>query len=204
MREHVRGKERYFRTNAGDLALDWGSNGVDYTKLDFTYVAKSRGGLIKIYGQVRRNPDGETYDTYDTKAGRNRQKTRGSSTIDNAIKAHIKEETGEQIYEPLVKEGMLPCAPNTIRTEMVKALGEAVKGWDFLMRGKMKEWSEEQKQAFRDRFVEQIWDNGDFFCDSIASKAMVRPVGLLNVDTCVYSNVYKKWRKALEEEEKAS
>lgn len=194
MREHVRGSERYFRTEAGALTLDWGSNGADYRKLDFSYVATGKGGnLRKIYGQIQRNADGETYDSYDIMAGRCRRKTSGSPTIEAAIKAHIKSETGDEA-KGLTLEGRVPTVPNSIRTEMIQVLMEAIKGWDGCLQGESKEWSEEKKTKIRQSFVNRVWDCGRFYCDSVASKSCIRAVGLLNVEVGTYSELYKRWR----------
>lgn len=196
MREHVRGKERYFRTNAGDLALDWGSNGADYTVLDFSYVAKCPSGLRKLYGQIHRNADGRTYDAWDIKAGRRRVKTQGSETIEAAIRAYVEAETGVRAYDLTVK-GKMPLVPNTIRTEMCHVMKEAIKGWDFCWQGEAKGWSEEQKEAARKTFIEMSWNSGAYYCDSAEYRGReAKTIGLLNVDVGQYGELYKRWRGA--------
>ena len=199
MREHVRGNGRYFRTEAGNLVLDWGSNGADYKTLDFSYVAKGKwGNLHKLYGQVRRSDDGETYATYNTKAGRYRQVVSGKSSIATAIKAHIEELTGEDAKI----EVNLPPVPNTIREEMSAVIMKAIKGWDFCWRGESKQWDEAAKQRAREAFVAKTWDCGNFYCETLASKKAVAPVGLLNVGIGDYSNLYRLWRSSCEAVEK--
>lgn len=196
MREHVRGNGRYFRTEAGKLTLDWGGNGGDYRTLDFSYVAKSKGGLRKIYGQVCRNVDGETYDTYDIMAGRKRRKTSKNSTVENAIKAHIKAETGDEAKRLDVK-GKMPYVPNTIRKEMKEVMLEAVEGWNECLPGEGKEMTAAEKIQVWEMFVVKVWmfDYRKFFCDSLASKGSVKAVGLLNVDVGRYGALYEQWRE---------
>lgn len=197
MREHVRGNGRYFRTEVGNLILDWGSNGADYKTLDFSYVAKGKGGnLHKLYGQVRR--DGEAYITYDTRAGRCRQVATGQSSIATAIKTHIENLTGEQVRI----EVKLPPVPNTIREAISSVIMKAIKGWDFCWRGDSKQWDESAKQKARETFVARAWDCGKFYCDTVASKKAVVPVGLMNVEVGDYSNLYRLWRDSCEAIEK--
>ena len=195
MREHVRGNGRYFRTEAGNLILDWGSNGADYKTLDFSYVAKGKwGNLHKLYGQVRRSDDGETYSTYDTRAGRCRQVTSGKSSIKTAIEAHIQELTGENARCVI----NLPPVPNTIREEISAVIMTAIKGWDFCWRGESKYWDENAKQRARTAFVAKTWDCGKFYSETIASRKAVAPVGLLNIEIGDYSNLYRMWRSSCE------
>lgn len=199
MREHTRDNGRYFRTEVGALTLDWGSNGADYTTLDFSYVAKGKGGnLTKIYGQVRRNEDNETYDTYDIKAGRNRQITTKNGTIGAAIRAHVSKVIGLNVYDIDVK-GKMPIVPNTIREELSAVIMTAIKKWDFFWRGAAKKWDDETKQQARETFVLSMWDSGKFFSDEANPKKGVVAVGLLNIDTADYSNLYRLWRETLEE-----
>ena len=124
MREHTRANGRYERTEAGTLTIDWGRNGADHEVLDFSYVLKGKmGNLFKIYGQVRRNADGKTYDTYDIKAGNRRKKTEKSMTVEEAIKAHVKAVAGVAVTE--LGMGMLN-ASKVIKDSLRGGLG--VKG----------------------------------------------------------------------------
>ena len=193
MREHLRGKGRYFRTEAGELLLDWGGDGGDYKTLDFSYVAKCKAGLQKIYGQVRRGEDGVTYDTYDNKVGRKRRVTKGSPTIDKALQAHIAAITGVEDANVTTK-GKLAPVPHSIRKELCAVLVEALGRWDDCWQGDTKGWSAERKRKAREAFVRRVWDCGKFYCDSVASNTMVKAVGLLNVEVGAYSELYMRWR----------
>ena len=193
MREHTRTNGRYFRTEAGALTLDWGSNGSDYNALDFSYVIKSKmGNLSKIYGQVRRTPDNVTYDTYDIKAGRKRVTTRHNLTIASAIRSHIKVVTGIEV-PTLEVAGEMPLAPDTIRLEMQGIIERAVKNWEFCFRGLSKEWSDAQKDKARKVFAVKVWDCGKFFCEPLENRQDYVPMGLLNVDVRANKNLYRLW-----------
>lgn len=192
MREHTRTNGRYERTEAGTLTLDWGSNGADYKTLDFSYVLKGKmGNLFKIYGQVRRNPDGRTYDTYDIKAGNRRIKTEKSSTVGMAIREHIKVVSGVEVFKLDVK---LPIAPDSIKEELGKVIHSAIKQWDFLWRGESKFWSEEDKESVRVAFS-NVWPCDMFFCEPLDREDEYVPIGILNVDVRNNRNLYKMWRE---------
>ena len=193
MRVHTRGKGRYFRTVAGDMVLDWGSNGADYSTLDFSYVAECKGGLRTIYGQVRRNSDGETYDTYDIMAGRKRLKTSKNSTIEHAIKAHITAVTGVAVPSVSVR-GEMPVVPDTIKPGLEEVLLKAVSGWDDFWDEECRGWTEERREIARKRFVNEVKDVGKFYIDSMANKKTVVALGLMNVEVGEYSNLYRLWK----------
>lgn len=192
MREHTRTNGRYERTEAGTLTLDWGSNGADYKALDFSYVLKGKmGNLFKIYGQVRRNPDGRTYDTYDIKAGNRRIKTEKSSTVGMAIRKHIKVVAGVEVFKLDLK---LPIAPDSIKVELSKVIHGAIKKWDYLWRGDSKFWDERQKESARSKFA-NVWPCDRFFCDPLDSEGEYAPIGILNVDVRENRFLYRQWRE---------
>ena len=194
MREHTRENTRYFRTEAGALTLDWGSDGNDYKELDFSYVAKAKSGnLQKVYGRIRRNEDGETFDTYDIKAGNCRLKTSKNSTIDTAIRAHVREVAGD-CPSFIMTKGKMPVVPNSIRDEISEVMLNTISKWNFVWRGDMKFLGETEKEKIRKDFVVKYWDCGKFYCDVVGTKKSVTPVGLLNVEIGEYSNLYRMWR----------
>lgn len=204
MREHTRGNERYFGTKAGDLSLDWGSNGADYKVLDFVYVAGGKmGNLHKVYGRIRRNPDNETYDSYDVKAGRDRVTTQGKGSIASAIRAHVQAVEGK--YDPgITTKGKMPPVPDTIRKEISEVLLGAVRNWDFCFGAKWKKKGESEKEGIRDAFIKRVWNSGKFYSDEMTAKAATEAVGLLNVGVGEYGNLYRMWReecRRIEEEE---
>lgn len=193
MREHTRANGRYERTEAGTLTLDWGSNGGDYNALDFSYVLKGKmGNLFKIYGQVRRNPDGRTYDTYDIKAGNRRIKTEKNSTVSRAIREHIRVVSGVEVFKLDVK---LPLAPDSIKEELSKVILGAIKRWDYLWRGDSKFWSEREKEGARVVFS-NVWPCDKFFCEPLDREGAYIPIGILNVDVRENRNLYRLWRES--------
>lgn len=202
MREHTRNNGRYMRTEVGALTLDWGSNGADYNALDFSYVAKGKmGNLHKIYGQVRRSEDKETYETYDIKAGRRRLITKGTWSVNAAIRAHVSSITGRMCGDIDV-DSVMPIVPNTIRKEITEVIITAIKKLDDFWTGEAKNWSEGEKQKAREAFARETWNCGKFFCQSLSSRGAVVPVGVLNVEVCAFSNLYRLWKEACEAIEK--
>ena len=194
MREHTRANKRYERSEAGDLTLDWGKNGADYTALDFSYVAKGKmGNMFKVYGQVRRNPDGITYDTYDVKAGNRRLKTRENITLNKAIKAHIEKATGTPVNHKEMKIE-LPIVPNTARGALWGAVMGAITGWEYCWRGKCKGYDEAKKQEARDAFVRGIEDFSRYYCDPTDKECDYKAVGLVNIDVRNNRTLYRDWR----------
>lgn len=205
MREHTREKGRYFRTEAGELLLDWGSNGANYTELDFSYVAKTRGGMRKIYGQVRRNADGVSYDTFDIMLGRKREKTRGSGSVGAALRAHIKAVTGADEYRLEVLE-RLPGVPLSAKGEIVSRLTEALDGWgdgiwDEAMSDRLREsgkLTQEMKSHEARRFSDEVWSRDELWCETRSSPSGVVAIGILNLDVSAYSWAYNRWRERVQ------
>ena len=188
MREHTRTNGRYERTEVGTLTLDLGSNGADYTVLDFSYVLKGKmGNLFKIYGQVRRNPDGCTYDTYDTKAGNRRLRTEKNATVNRAIREHVKAVAGVEVYNLEVK---MPIAPDSIRDALGEIIYWAISRWDYFWRGE----SEEEKETARKEFATTVWPCDRYFIEPLENAIDYKPIGILNVDVREHRQLYRDWR----------
>lgn len=178
--------------------MDWGYNGADFKTLDFSYVAKGKGGnLHKVYGRVMRNDDNETYDTYDIKAGRHRIVASKQPSVNSAIRAHVKAVVG---IDPtgLVTKGKMPVVPESIREPLMTIIKGKAKEWNFFWRGDSKFWTESQKTRAREAFAQKVWDKGDFYCESVASKKAVVPLGILNIDIGDFGNLYNLWRESVE------
>lgn len=193
MREHVRGSGRYHRTEQGAITLDWGGNGADYKVLDFTYVVQGKlGNMRKLYGRIRRNADGETYDTYDVMAGNDRLKTTGAFTIETAIKSFVHAMTGVMptIKRPI--KDMMPLLPDSAKEPMGKVLKGAMDKMRFCFRGRLADLEGCMKDSFIDIFALENWQNAKFFVDSV--KEDVIPVGIVNVAVGKYSNLHREFR----------
>lgn len=199
MRMHTRDKGRYFRTEAGELTLDWGFDGADYTTLEFSYAAKfPSGNMRSIKGQVKRNEDGETYDTYAVQAGTKRLKCVKKGSIAAALRAHVKEVAGCDLTGVDVMQKM-PKPPKSVREELYSKIQKAVEGWDFfwgLGRAENKDpFTDEEKESIRKTFVSEIWEKNNFWCDTMADKVCVVAVGLLNLNVGQYGTIYRAWRE---------
>lgn len=200
MREHTRNNGRYMRTESGTLTVDWGSNGADYNAIDFSYVAKGRmGNLSTIYGQVRRTPGAMTYDTFDVKAGRNRNITSKSETIDSAIRKHITLVTGENTAK-LDVVGKIPIPPNTIRTEMKNVITKAIIEEQGLWSNDCNGLSETQKMAELSTFAENTWNCAwQISLTGYSDKHKYKKVGLLDVDVSEKGKLNIMWRSYLQQ-----
>ena len=98
--------------------MDWGGDGVDGTMLDFSYVAKGKAGnMYTIYGRVQKSNEGEMFDTYDIKAGRMRISTQGNRSIEEAIKAHVKAVTGNEMINLGTGTFKLPPPPREAKKD---------------------------------------------------------------------------------------